>query len=453
MIVLHGHDRASTSTDPQRGAGVDLKLEPMPTKSVWMIESALAAENKVRAQTGSEASHARPPRGAPTLADGEEVAAAEVELIRALEAEAESLQEAQPVPRARRRLRGDRRRRARRVRRADQALSPGSLRALPVVELRQVAAEIFILIRDAYRRLADDKGRQQVIATLGQGPAARAPSRRRAACPRSDAPRSAAPVSAAPSRVAVPARPPSRRRSSDARTTRRRTRARSPPSSRIPSSRRADQLAIPVDRRAAATARLVRRRGAADGHAVGRSTDKPPARHAAPVAAAGRRAGRHVGARALLDEGKVDEALARYRMLAKKHPQDRVVRAGIELCEGLQGARAARPPRGRAALRGRARARSVERARRARARRDAAAGDERAQGPAVAPHGQEGDAAMSRASSASISEPRTRASRCSTRRASRRRSSPPTASARRRRGSRGRPTARSPSARARAGRR
>src|SRR5689334_2021021 len=39
--------------DPQRGTGVDLKLDPLPTKSVWMIESALAAENKVRAQSGT----------------------------------------------------------------------------------------------------------------------------------------------------------------------------------------------------------------------------------------------------------------------------------------------------------------------------------------------------------------------------------------------------------------
>src|SRR6476619_3297302 len=35
--------------DPQRGTGVDLQLEPLPTKSVWMIENALAAETKVRA--------------------------------------------------------------------------------------------------------------------------------------------------------------------------------------------------------------------------------------------------------------------------------------------------------------------------------------------------------------------------------------------------------------------
>jgi hypothetical protein len=62
--------------DPQRGTGVDLKLEPLPTKSVWLIESALAAEGKV--------------------------------------------------------LRDHRCRRSRGVRRAHEALSPGSLRALSV---------------------------------------------------------------------------------------------------------------------------------------------------------------------------------------------------------------------------------------------------------------------------------------------------------------------------------
>ena len=84
--------------DPQRGAGVDLKLEPLPTKSVWMIESALAAENKVRAQTGggSPPAAAPVPAAATALSDGEEVAAAEVDLMRALEAEAESLRKLNP---------------------------------------------------------------------------------------------------------------------------------------------------------------------------------------------------------------------------------------------------------------------------------------------------------------------------------------------------------------------
>jgi hypothetical protein len=38
----------------------------------------------------------------------------------------------------------------------------------------------------------------------------------------------------------------------------------------------------------------------------------------------------------LLDAGKFDEAIAAYKVMSKKHPQDRSYRAGIELCEGLR---------------------------------------------------------------------------------------------------------------------
>ena len=37
----------------------------------------------------------------------------------------------------------------------------------------------------------------------------------------------------------------------------------------------------------------------------------------------------------LIDQGRLDEALAGYRMLARRHTHDRNVRAGVELCEGL----------------------------------------------------------------------------------------------------------------------
>jgi thioredoxin-like negative regulator of GroEL len=39
---------------------------------------------------------------------------------------------------------------------------------------------------------------------------------------------------------------------------------------------------------------------------------------------------------ALIDEGKLEEAMTGYRVLAKKSPQDRGARAGIELVEGLR---------------------------------------------------------------------------------------------------------------------
>src|SRR5438445_1206820 len=86
--------------DPQRGTGVDLKLEPLPTKSVWLIESALAAENKVRAATSSgvpsatqSATSSGPIRA---ISEGEDIATAEQDLVTALEAEVESLRKLNP---------------------------------------------------------------------------------------------------------------------------------------------------------------------------------------------------------------------------------------------------------------------------------------------------------------------------------------------------------------------
>src|SRR5262252_7096925 len=38
-------------TEPKRGTGVELKLAPIPTSSIWMIETALAADAKARPGT------------------------------------------------------------------------------------------------------------------------------------------------------------------------------------------------------------------------------------------------------------------------------------------------------------------------------------------------------------------------------------------------------------------
>ena len=37
----------------------------------------------------------------------------------------------------------------------------------------------------------------------------------------------------------------------------------------------------------------------------------------------------------LIDQGRLDEALAAYKVMGKQHPHDRNLRAGVELCEGL----------------------------------------------------------------------------------------------------------------------
>src|SRR6185369_11678554 len=38
----------------------------------------------------------------------------------------------------------------------------------------------------------------------------------------------------------------------------------------------------------------------------------------------------------LIDQGRLEDALAAYKTMRNKHPHDRGVRAGVELCEGLR---------------------------------------------------------------------------------------------------------------------
>jgi hypothetical protein len=308
--------------DAQRGTGVELELQPLPTKSVWMIESALAAENRVRAQTGNEA--AQPPTKPSALSDGEDISAAEAELIRALEAEAESLRKLNPflvLGVSYETTDAD-------VRRAFGELTkryhPDRFTRYRSVKLRQVAAEIFILIRDAYRRLADEKGRQQAIATLRPRVQNRPQSEPRGP----GAPR---PVTG-PARVAVPpARPPE------------------PAKPEVPAAAGPHDAPTNPSTKPAALAHTELAKGdlAVPSQKLPRAFD--PTRPLTPAAGVTtgplpRRAptaptSEPVDTTAidvLVEEGKVDEALAQYKLWSKKHPQDRGVRAGIELCEGLK---------------------------------------------------------------------------------------------------------------------
>ncbi len=337
--------------DPQRGTGVNLKLDPLPTKSVWMIESALAAENKVRAATGSDTSHAgsmpQPPVRASTINDGEDVAAAEAELIHALEAEAESLRKLNPflvLGVGYETTDAD-------VRAAFGELTkryhPDRFARYQSVKLRQIAAEIFILIRDAYRRLADDKSRQQVIATIGPRTPMRASTQPRGAGPPTPIPPTPPPRTSASMRVAVPPATPPKAATNDIPT------VQSPHDAPTNQSAKpaelagtelarpdqlaktdpiavskTDPLAIPVEH--AHTARAP-----AKTPASGVPNDKLPQSKSGPLPTAD--AGSDVThVEALIDEGKLDEALSAYRLMQKKRPTDKTVRAGVELCEGMK---------------------------------------------------------------------------------------------------------------------
>jgi hypothetical protein len=319
--------------DPQRGTGVDLALDPLPTKSVWLIESALAAETKVRGQ--SEAGSAgpgaanTPPSASPSLADGEDVATAEVELVRALEAEAESLKKLNPflvLGVGYETTDGD-------VRAAFGQLTkryhPDRFARYQSVKLRQIAAEIFILIRDAYRRLADDQGRQQVLATLGHRVTLRAQTQPRGSG--AHPPR----VSTAVARVAVP---PAKVSTNDHPTAQGPHDAPTNPSTRPAELAhtelaRADVLAIPIERPIdrSEPKRGPQRTGSPPVAEPRTTPSQPLPRVTGPIEGAD---WSHL--EALLDEGKLDEAIAGFRTLSKKHPQERGLRAGIELCEGMR---------------------------------------------------------------------------------------------------------------------
>ncbi|MCE9580325.1 MAG: J domain-containing protein, partial [Deltaproteobacteria bacterium] len=174
MIVLSGYiaEHVPEGGLGGRGPGVDVRLSAIPQSAMWLIETALASAQKGQAGQSGPAINSQ--TGAiPTLPadagldDGNDLAAAESELLTALGAEFESLKKLNPFQ-----VLGvgyeandsD-------VRAAFGELTkryhPDRFARYRSQELRNFAAEIFILIRDAYRRIGDDKSRQQAIAGLG----------------------------------------------------------------------------------------------------------------------------------------------------------------------------------------------------------------------------------------------------------------------------------------------
>ncbi|HTR54886.1 MAG TPA: DnaJ domain-containing protein [Kofleriaceae bacterium] len=345
--------------DPQRGSGVDLKLEPLPTSSVWLIESALAAETKVRAQSAGIAEAASPTSTGPvaTVTEGEDVAEAETELVRALEAEVESLRKLNPflvLGVGYETTDAD-------VRAAFGELTkryhPDRFARYQSQKLRQIAAEIFILIRDAYRKLIDDKSRAVVLAGIAPKQLPRAASDPGTPRPRVATPAKGIPTIARTDRVAVPPiptpRPPTPvpvaaedQKKHDAPTNPGQYDAPTNPSGKSAELAhtelaKADQLAVPV-------AQVDRKSGPVRTIPAAVQNDPKPRPPAVTVPMAGNRPanvpsmpepaaeGETAALEALIEDGKLEEALAGFRGLAKKNPQDRTYRAGIELCEGLK---------------------------------------------------------------------------------------------------------------------
>jgi tetratricopeptide (TPR) repeat protein len=351
--------------DPQRGAGVELKLAPIATGSVWLIESALASEHKRLATPiqGVPVLGAHQMTGIiptiPTITDSADVTAAEHDLIRALVSEAESLKKLNPFlvlgvgyEATDAEVRGA-------FGELTKRYHPDRFARYESAELRRVAAEIFILIRDAYRRLGDTAARAQLLQSLGKSaPAPRAvpaPPRVTQAVP-PPRPTQRVPVLAPPPPVTHVATTTAPTAAPTAPTAAPSATAPTQPAPTIPPG---SETATPGPARPAATPRRASTR-----HPLGDSPTSPPA-NTPPASSSGppRRAATDPGAsptptyrrplpsqpppaatgepldvsalEQLIDQGRLDDALAAYRQMTKKHPHDRNVRAGVELCEGL----------------------------------------------------------------------------------------------------------------------
>ncbi len=300
--------------DPQRGRGVELKLAPIPAGSVWLIESALAAEKR---QATSGPMYTRPAtpagvRGEPVAsADGDAVVEAESELLTALTAEAESFKKLNPFLV----LGVSYNANDQEVRVAFGELTkryhPDRFARYESADLRQIAAEIFILIRDAYRRLGDAAGRASALAAIGKPITVPAPR----PTPPPEGVRKNTPPSgirkntpAGGVRKDTPAGGVSRRTVGvvhDAGTVRR------PPEPALLEERptpKPNTVEIPEARPPAN-----------EGETTARLPGGPDAAQLEEM----------------LEAGRFDEALAAFRAGVRRSPSDRTMRAGVELCEGL----------------------------------------------------------------------------------------------------------------------
>lgn len=280
-----------------RGPGVDIKLNTIPQSALWLIETALASAQKQAGQAAPAApSPIAPERSDASVDDSQDLAAAEEELLTALGQELASLRKLNPfqVLGVGYEASDDD------VRSGFAELTrryhPDRFTRYTSTDLRTLAAEIFILIRDAYRKLGDEAARQKVLQSIGARPSVKVPTLK------------PAPASSQAATERAPSVPP--------------VGERAPSAPLLPPERPPPVRAIPPP---------------------------PPERPPLPPAETQRRpmqvAPPPVGddarsdyrsAEELLDSGRYDEALALFKIYSRKSPGDRAARAGIELAEGMR---------------------------------------------------------------------------------------------------------------------
>jgi curved DNA-binding protein CbpA len=312
LIVLKG--RVGKHVPPGglggRGPGIDLALEVIPQSAMWLIEQALSSATtdesaprplpKQSLAQAERAKHDTPaaapdPAAAPAMESGAHIVEAEAELITALQDELASLRKLNPyqilgvgpdtTDEAVRAAFGELTRR----------YHPDRFARYQSHEARAFASEIFILVRDAYRKLGTERARVRTLQALNA---------QQASTPTRGA-RSSRAETAPAARPALVSGPPQ----APAFTPRAQS---SPPF-------------VPVADEPLGTEMFggLETGAGAEPIDLGDPGTRLDAR-------------RHAEAEALLNADDFEGAVRSYRMAAARDPGDRLARAGLELGEGLK---------------------------------------------------------------------------------------------------------------------
>ena len=311
-----------------RGPGIDIALDAIPQSAMWLIESALAntkepqprsvsvpAAGAMQARRRSTAPPTNIPKRAPTnptttpdseasLDSGANIVEAEAQLLQALKQELTALRKLNAFQM----LDVDYNSDDAQVRTAFGKLTkryhPDRFARYQSPEARQLASEIFILVRDAYRKVNTKATRGRTLAVIE--------NRQSIAAAQDNQPPRAPTGGAKNTAPAVPAQRPSQ------------------PTPPAQPANRAQKPAQPASAASPPTPSLA---------ANDLFTQTPPRIDTGPVKVDGNRkprAGTYSREQKLIEQGKYEEALTRYNLAARKIPGDARARAGVELAEGLK---------------------------------------------------------------------------------------------------------------------
>ena len=318
-----------------RGPGVDIALHSVPQSAMWIIESALDAARREKGNEPPDDAQAASAPPDANLQDGELLVAAEDDLLSALNGELESLRKLNPFQvlgvgyEA-----GDDEIRAS-FASLTKRYHPDRFARYESGEARQIAAEIFILIRNAYQQLEDDTSRAQVAQQLQQ--------RRGTPRPIRPAP---PPIQQAPTPVqpAPPPVQPSETAQADEKPAQP-----TPTGEDAPASRDSEAPAAATGPTSDSVRRAIPPPPSTDSTPPTAETtppsvettppaESPPAQEETPASAAASADDDSPYARgnALLDEGNFKEAIKVFKVAYRRNPGDQQAKIGVELAEGMK---------------------------------------------------------------------------------------------------------------------